>query len=167
MMTSLERTIGTLSIGGGDGGVHFISPIEKYKPMEVLTMGTCSDFNCKCGYEAFGKWGIGMNPIYREQKICLAPALCKDCRELVNVNENAVLPKCPECNGLNVVLYDDPSLGQVRRKSVAKVNLVKKGTESSDKSEIEDFIEGVDTTIYLCPKCNRFTLEKTGGGLFD
>ena len=83
-------------------------------------MGTFSDFKCKCGYEAHGRWGIGMNPIYREQKICLAPALCKDCRELVNINENAVLPKCPECNGLNVKLYSDPSLGQFRRKSVIK-----------------------------------------------
>ena len=159
-------------------------------------MGTCSDFKCKCGYEAFGKWGIGMNPIYRKQKICLAPALCKDCRELVNINENAVLPKCPECNGLNVILYSDPSLGQVRRKSVIKSRLVYTGPAPDDSSdteddvqadmpddddddglafldsiddefEVEDYIEGVDTTFYFCPKCNRFTLGKMGMGLFD
>ncbi|MBC2711132.1 MAG: hypothetical protein HGJ94_09100 [Desulfosarcina sp.] len=130
-------------------------------------MGTFSDFNCKCGYEAFGRWGIGMNPIYREQKICLAPALCKDCRELVNVNENAILPKCPECNGLNVVLYSDPGLGQVRRKSVKRSRFINKKREPNDKYEVEDYIEGVDMTIYLCPKCNHFTLEKMGMGLFD
>jgi hypothetical protein len=39
----------------------------------ISSMGTCADFKCKCGYEAFGKWGIGMNPIYREQNISLAP----------------------------------------------------------------------------------------------
>lgn len=128
-------------------------------------MGTCSDFECKCGYEAYGRWGFGMNPIYREQKICLAPALCRDCRELVNVNENAALPKCPKCNGLDVVLYDDPSLGQVRRQSVANVRFVRRGPEPSGKAELEDYIEGVDTTVYLCPKCNLFTLEKMGGGL--
>jgi len=130
-------------------------------------MRTYSDFKCNCGYEASAKWGIGMNPIYQEQRICLAPALCRDCRELVNINENSILLHCPSCKGLNVVLYSDPSLGQVRRKSVAKVRLVKKGPEPNDKAELEDYIEGVDTTVYLCPKCNRFTLEKSGCGFFD
>ena len=161
--------------------------------MEVFTMGTCSDFKCKCGYEAFGKWGFGMNPIYQEQKISLAPALCKDCRGLVNINVNAVLPKCRECGGFNVIPYSDPSLGQVRRKSVKKTRSVYTGPAPDDNSktgnavqadmpdddgldfldsiydqfEVEDYIEGVDTTFYLCPKCNRFTLEKSGCGLFD
>jgi Zn finger protein HypA/HybF involved in hydrogenase expression len=130
-------------------------------------MGTCAEFKCKCGYEAYGKWGIGMNPIYREQGISLTPALCRDCRELVNINENFVLLHCPRCKGIHVVLYSDPSLGQVRRKSVAKVRFVKKGPKSSDKAELEDYIEGVDTTVYLCPKCNRFTLEKSSCGLWD
>ena len=130
-------------------------------------MGTCSDFICKCGYEAFGKWGIGMNPIYQEQKISLAPALCKDCRELVNINENAVLPKCRECGGINVIPYSELSLGHVRRKSVRRSKFVNREPEPPGKSKLEDYIEGVDTTFYLCPKCNRFTLEKSGCGLFD
>ena len=157
-------------------------------------MGTFADFKCKCGYEAFGKWGIGMNPIYQEPKISLAPALCRDCQELVNINENSVLSKCPECNGLNVIPYSDTSLGQIRKKSVAKSRLVYTGPAPNDKSktgnavqagmpadengldflnsiddefEVEDYIEGVDTTYYFCPKCNRFTLEKMGCGLFD
>jgi hypothetical protein len=83
-------------------------------------MGNFADFKCKCGYEAYGKWGFGMYPIYREQGISLAPALCWDYRELVSINENAVLLHCPSCKGINVVLYSDPSLGQVRRKSVIK-----------------------------------------------
>jgi hypothetical protein len=83
-------------------------------------MGTFAEFKCKCGYEAYGKWGFGMNPIYREQGISLAPALCRDCRELVSINENAVLLHCPSCKGIHVVLYSDPSLGQVRRKSVIR-----------------------------------------------
>ena len=61
-----------------------------------------------------------MNPIYREQGISLAPALCKDCQELVSIDENAVLLHCPSCKGINVVLYSDPSLTQVRRKSVIR-----------------------------------------------
>ena len=159
-------------------------------------MGTYSDFTCKCGYEAHGRWGIGMNPIYREQKICLAPALCKDCRELVNINENAVLQICPECGGFNVIPYNDPGLAQVRRKSVKKTKPVYTRPAPDDNSktgnavqaempadddddglafldsidnefEVEDYIEGVDTTFYLCPKCNRFTMEKSGCGLFD
>ena len=134
---------------------------------EALTMGTFTDFKCKCGYEACGKWGIGMNPIYQEQKISLAPALCKDCRELVNINGNAILLKCRECNGLNVVLYSDPGLAQVRRKSVKRSRSINREPESPGKSKLEDYIEGVDTTFYLCPKCNRFTLEKSGCGLFD
>jgi hypothetical protein len=35
-----------------------------------------------------------------------------------------------------------------------------------DIEEEEDYICGVDTTYYLCPKCNRFTLEKGFCGLF-
>ena len=71
-------------------------------------MGTCADFKCKCGYEAFGKWGFGMRPIYREQGINLTLALCRDCRELVNINENAVLLHCPSCKGLNVFSIQRP-----------------------------------------------------------
>jgi hypothetical protein len=33
--------------------------------------------------------------------------------------------------------------------------------------EEEDYICGVDTTYFLCPKCNRFTLEKSCCGLWD
>jgi len=158
-------------------------------------MGTCADFNCKCGYEAYGKWGIGMNPIFREQNISLAPALCRDCREFVNINANAVLLKCPKCNGTNVTPYSDHSLSNVRKKSVLKSRPVYRDPPPEDHPETvedaqpdnpdeddgeldfddllddeieeENYIDGVDTTYYLCPKCNRFTLEKTGGGLFD
>lgn len=159
-------------------------------------MGTFADFKCKCGYEAYGKWGIGMNPIYREQGISLAPALCRDCRELVSINENAVLFHCPRCKGIHVVLYRDPSLGQVRRKSVIRSRPVHRdlfpddhpepvedaqsdtpdgeGHDELDLDDLlgddieeEDYICGVDTTYYLCPKCNRFTLEKGFCGFFD
>jgi hypothetical protein len=159
-------------------------------------MGTFAEFKCKCGYEAYGKWGFGMNPIYREQGISLAPALCRDCRELVSINENAVLLHCPSCKGIHVVLYSDPGLGQVRRKSVIKrrpvhLNPVPEDHPDhledaqsnnpdeddvdgldiddllSDDIEEEDYIDGVDATYYLCPKCNRFTLEKGFCGLFD
>ena len=160
-----------------------------------LEMGTFSDFKCKCGYEATGKYGIGMNPIYREQKICLAPALCKDCRELVSINENAVLLHCPSCKGIHVVLYSDPSLGQVRKKSVVRRRPLYRDPAPDDhpepaeetqpddpdedddvldiddlldiEIEEEDYICGVDTTYYLCPKCHRFTLEKGFCGFFD
>ena len=89
-------------------------------------------------------------------------------------------------------LYSDPCLGQVRRKSVVKSRLIYAGPAPDDRPEPsrdahtdnpdegdddeleldellgdeieeEDYIDGVDTTYYLCPKCNRFTLEKTGG----
>jgi hypothetical protein len=36
-----------------------------------------------------------------------------------------------------------------------------------DTEEEEDYICGVDTTYYLCPKCNRFTLEKGFCGMWD
>jgi phage FluMu protein Com len=159
-------------------------------------MGTFAEFKCKCGYEAYGKWGFGMNPIYREQGISLAPALCRDCRELVSINENAVLLHCPSCKGINVVLYSDASLGQVRKKSVIRSRPVHMDPVPDDHpepvddaqpdhpddddeewdlddlldieiEEEEDYICGVDTTYYLCPKCNRFTLEKGFCGLFD
>jgi hypothetical protein len=137
-----------------------------------------------------------MNPIYREQGISLAPALCRDCQELVNINENAVLFHCPSCKGIHVVLYSDPSLGQVRRKSVIKTRPVYMDSTPDDDpepiedarpdnpdddddeldldellgddiEEEEDYICGVDTPYYLCPKCNQFTLEKSCCGMWD
>jgi hypothetical protein len=155
-------------------------------------MGTFAEFKCKCGYEAYGKWGFGMNPIYREQGISLAPALCRDCRELVSINENAVLLHCPSCKGIHVVLYSDPSLGQVRRKSVIKSRPVHRDPvpddhpepvedaqpdnpdEDDDELDLddllgddieeEDYICGVDTTYYLCPKCNRYRWKRDSAG---
>ena len=38
---------------------------------------------------------------------------------------------------------------------------------NDDEFEVENYIDGVETTYYLCPKCNRFTMEKSGCGLFD
>lgn len=157
-------------------------------------MGTSSDFKCKCGYNAFGRWGFGMNSIYQEQNISFAPALCRDCHKLVNINVNAEPLKCPECIGLNVVLYSDSSLCRVRRKSIIESRLVYTGpapdqrpenagdahtdnvdegddewdfVNSDDDFEVVKHIGGVDTTHYLCPKCNRFMMEKMGLGLFD
>ena len=158
-------------------------------------MGTFADFKWDCAYEVCGRWGIGMNPIYIEQKICLTPALCRNCREMVNVNENAKTPKCPKCDCLDVILYSDPSLGQVRRKSVIKTrpvyrdpvpNAYPEPVEDAqsnnpdldddgldiddllgDEIEEEDYICGVDTTYYFCPKYNHYTLEKSCCGLFD
>ena len=137
-----------------------------------------------------------MNPIYREQGISLAPAICKDCRELVSINENAVLLHCPCCKGIHEDLYSEPSLGQVRRKSVIKTRPVHRDPvpdehrepvedsqldnpdEHEDELDLDDLLGddieeeeeqicGVDTTYYLCPKCNRFTLEKGFCGFFD
>ena len=161
-------------------------------------MGSFADFKCECGYAACGRWGGGMARKYREQNINLAPALCKDCKELLNINVNDEPPKCCVCNGLNVIPYSDPSLAQVRIKSVVKSRPVQRytasdehpepvedvGPDNSDEDddgvdiddlldlmdeeiEEEDYICGVETTYYLCPKCNRFTLEKSCCGLFD
>lgn len=35
------------------------------------------------------------------------------------------------------------------------------------EEEKEEYICGVDKTFYLCPKCNRFTLEKSCCGFWD
>ena len=158
-------------------------------------MGTFAESKCKCDYKKYAHWGRGMNPIYREQNISLTPAICRDCLELVNVNENAAQIECPESKGHNVTLYRDPSLRKVRRKSKIKTRPVDKDpvpndhTEQvedaqldnpdedddeldlddllGDEIEEEDYICGVDTTYYLCPKCNRFTLEKGFCGMWD
>jgi phage FluMu protein Com len=141
---------------------------------KVIATGALVVFKCECGYEACGKYGKGTNPIYRENNICLAPALCKDCRELVSINKNAVQLHCPGCKGINVVFYSDPSLTQVRRKSVIRRRWVYRGPgadldiddlmeldleRDDDGFESEQYIDGNDKTYYLCPKCNRFTME--------
>ncbi len=95
-------------------------------------------------------------------------------------NENDKSPQCPECQSSNLIPYSNPSLGKLHRKSVKRTKYSYRGPNSANNSAkddidwnlydqvgIENYIEGVETTIYLCPKCNRFTMEKTGGGLSD
>ena len=76
-------------------------------------MGTFAEFKCKCGYEAYAKWGFGMNPIYRKQGTSLVPALCQDCRELVNINENAALLHCDEMADISFKLCPTRMTGSV------------------------------------------------------
>ena len=149
---------------------------------KIIAMGNFMEFKCKCGYEVVGRSGFGKNPIYRENNICLAHALCKDCRELVSINKNAVPLRCPRCKGINVVLYSDPSLCQVRRKPVIRKRRVYRGPGADlgiddkldldlelddDDYEYEQYIEGEDRTYRLCPKCNRFTMKIWAWGQLD
>ena len=104
----------------------FFWPADKnIKLLEAIKWEPVPISNVSADMRPTGKWGIGMNPIYREKNISLAPALCKDCRELVSINENAVLLQLPKVVKASMsVRYSDPSLGQVRRKSVIKTRLI-------------------------------------------
>lgn len=135
------------------------------KPTEA--MGISADFKCKCGYEACGRWGIGMNPIYREQRIRLAPTLCKDCQELVNINDYEETFQCHKCKGFKVVLYSNHNLMKTVRKPRKEVR--HRDVEVMDAVIFYSLPDDapVDVVFYLCPRCNEFRMRIVEGGCWD
>ena len=94
-------------------------------------------------------------------------ALCKDCQEVISVNDYEEQFQCHQCHGTNIALYSDHSL--MRTVSRPKRELKYSDVEYLDfnifyKSPDDTMLDAV---FYLCPKCNQFKMRITDGGFCD
>jgi predicted RNA-binding Zn-ribbon protein involved in translation (DUF1610 family) len=114
-------------------------------------MGTALTASCQCGYEKGTSVGGTMRNF---MTVCHAPALCRDCKELVTLNYLAGEHSCPNC-GKEVAFYNHESL---RRKNAAYdlVNAV-----------VDDKNFKLSDIKYRCPRCGKLSLKFRVWGHFD
>lgn len=102
-------------------------------------MGVTTRGFCKCGLatESIMIGGGMLNFHYTDYY----PCLCVDCEDVVEVNLKGLL-KCPNCNGVNIIPYDDERL---------------KGENTEPEIRITMYHD-VSNGFYYCPKCKEMTL---------
>lgn len=119
-------------------------------------MGSSVTASCECGYRASALIGGGMANF---MDVCYFPALCNDCKEIVQVNLLSKRKLCPKCKRSQVLPYDDNKLvGKLGKNEIITWNM-------------EDLLGRVlrlTDGIYLCPACEEFKLRfEPGDILFD
>lgn len=166
-------------------------------------MGTIYEYKCECGYVKEAFQGAGMASFKRKsiiasifkghKKFHFEAAICKDCNELIVINNFDKKHKCHECKGKNVTTYKEPDLIKNTTKIVKErkkvwigkgeepiqfLSLDEDDDDEMDKKELErysdeknwktEYIEVTeDVTYYLCPKCNQFLMERLKSGHWD
>lgn len=116
-------------------------------------MGAEVNAVCECGYQSNSLVGGGM---LNFQTTCYFPALCKVCKELVQVNLFAKRVRCPKCRRARVTLYDDPELSRDQGDS----------TVTSWNTEVRlGRVLILHNGSYLCPSCREFKLRFSDSGL--
>lgn len=103
---------------------------------------------CQCGLNK--KILIGGGKL-NHRYISYFPCLCKDCKDVVQVNLKDQELTCPDCNKQNLSPCNNQNLiGIIGRNEVARSfnNILTDGT-------------------YKCPKCNEMTLHFESGILWD
>ena len=128
-------------------------------------MGTITNCECECGYKKTMFLGCGMREL--DDDIHRVAALCKDCHEVISVNDYEEQFQCHQCHGTNVVLYSDHSLMRTVRRP-------KRELKSTDVPHLifsvfynlPDHVI-LDALFYLCPKCGEFRMRINDGGCWD
>lgn len=121
-------------------------------------MGIIIKAHCICGFHVDRLFlGGGM---YTHLESCGAPALCLECKSLVNPNYYIENARCPKCDGI-VVYYNSPEL--YHKIDVKGVPI--KWSLSKQKKDEEYFI--LYKGNYFCPKCREFNLKFENIGTFD
>ena len=133
--------------------------VKTHEFRETDDMGSEVNAICKCGLETTiliggGDGGTGATG-------CYFPCVCRDCEEVVQVDVNENNPKCPKCNGEDVIRYDDPRLlSSPGRSSVARWNVLW-GAVTGKPIQTLELSDG----LYKCPKCGCGTLTFSATGL--
>jgi hypothetical protein len=114
-------------------------------------MGTIFLSSCECGFEKTLMIGRGMRD---DDSVSMAPALCKNCRDIKMVNIHSKDRKCFGCDG-DLRVYDDPS------KVLENPSQPHGGGElyivhASEPTEGEN--ADFDHIGYLCPACGKFEM---------
>jgi len=103
-------------------------------------MGTNTKAFCQCRYASSdiliggGKLNFQYTDYY--------PCLCIDCEDVVEVNLKGIL-NCPNCNGANIIPYDDERLRGEYKEPEIHINCN----------------HDVSNGFYYCPKCKKMTLK--------
>jgi|LauGreDrversion4_2_1035121.scaffolds.fasta_scaffold612088_1 Zn finger protein HypA/HybF involved in hydrogenase expression len=119
-------------------------------------MGSMIDAACSCGYTSMPLLGGGMDNFLRE---CPIPFHCPSCRAVVTADLLAKAPACPDCGQSGIVPYTDPSLaGDPGTLEVADCKYF-----SQDGGGRVSLSNGT----YLCPSCERTTLQFSFAGCYD
>ena len=109
--------------------------------------------------------GCGMSEL--DDDINRVAALCKDCQEVISVNDYEEQFECHQCHGTNVILYSDHSLMKNVRKP--KREFKHSDVEHLDFSIFYNLPDDtvLDALFYLCPKCGEFKMRIIDGGSWD
>ena len=126
------------------------------KPFYVRQMGTIIKAICNCGFKSEDVFAGGGFSNFRT--ICLAPALCLNCKTFVVKNYLNKYSRCPVCRK-KVTFYNNPIL------QVSTVDLDKESIFSWHTKEKEEFL--LPDTLYLCPKCEQIRLKFVWIGNWD
>ena len=119
-------------------------------------MGQIISANCsKCQTQKEIYAGGGMANF---ETTCTFPALCENCKKVVEINLCDKLHQCPECNSPNVIPYNDPSLSDCPDKP---------DDENIMEWNMDDKIVILKDKPYKCPKCNEMSLWFLNAGWWD
>jgi Zn finger protein HypA/HybF involved in hydrogenase expression len=118
-----------------------------------VEMGSQVTAECQCGFHASVAIGGGVLDF---TTTCYFPCYCEDCHRMVHGNLLEKEPRCPECKGKKILPYDDSSL----RKSLGKKTVAEWNIEQYLGRSLR-----LTNGKYKCPKCEKFTLHFSDGGL--
>ena len=115
-------------------------------------MGSMLAASCPCGYESSLSAGGGMLDFHT---VCLVPAICPTCKEVVVVNAMKADTACPECGGKTTMIggFSPPNAKPDR--VVFNWSVDPLGTYV-----LED-------RAYRCPKCSEMKLKFGEVGSWD
>ena len=120
-------------------------------------MGSFLQPSCSCGFRPTGVSAGGSMSDF--QDTCMAPALCKSCNELLELNILNKSSCCPKCRG-PITYYNDSSLQEKLESQKPEDDHI-----FSWHMGTEEFI--LPRTRYYCPKCGKMNLEFEEVLLFD
>jgi len=109
-------------------------------------MGTEVIAHCECGLDATIMIGAGFADF---PHVCLFPAFCEKCRQVVQANLAKDPARCPECRSTDIFPYDEPALS--------------KGDGTQTITRWGDHI--LTDAHYQCPACGNMTLRFAESGL--
>jgi DNA-directed RNA polymerase subunit RPC12/RpoP len=109
-------------------------------------MGTEVMAHCECGLDTTIMIGAGFADF---PYVCLFPASCGNCKQVVQANLAEDPVRCPECCSTELSSYDKPALS--------------KGDSTQTITRWGDHI--LTDGHYQCPACGDMTLRFTESGL--
>jgi DNA-directed RNA polymerase subunit RPC12/RpoP len=127
-------------------------------------MGTMLVASCDCGYKK--NTTLGGSKISRGSNM---PYCCKNCSQLVTVDESANdEPLCPDCGSSNVVSYVAKSKTAIsRHDKLTEEELKVLGLHKREEVAAFDFPDSLLKSGNYCPYCKSMNLKFKAYGSFS